>query len=76
MENIQRSIETGVSAFKQILFESKFVNGAAAIESFLSGKISDLSMTLPGLEQYGCKAFADSLEIFGKILLDNAGLKA
>ncbi len=33
-------------------------------------------MTLPGLEQYGCKAFADALESFGKILLENSGLKS
>lgn len=76
MENIQRSLETGVSVYKQILFDNKFVNGAAAIESYLSNKIADLAMTLPGLEQYGCKAFADALETFGKILLENAGLKA
>lgn len=65
-----------MSAYKQILFDNKFVYGAAAIESYLSNKISDLAITLPGLEQYGCKSFADSLEAFGKILLENAGLKA
>lgn len=76
MENIQRSIETGVSAYKQILFDNRFVNGGSAIECYLSNRISDLAVTLPGLEQYGCKAFADALETFGKILLENSGLKA
>lgn len=50
MENVQRSLEAGVSVYKQILFDNKFVNGAAAMESFLSSKISDLSLNLPGME--------------------------
>ena len=52
------------------------MNGGGAIESYLSSKISDLSLTLPGMEQYGVKCFSDALEIFGKILMENAGLKA
>lgn len=76
MENVQRSLEAGVSVYKQILFDNKFVNGAGAIESFISSKVSDLSLTLPGLEQYGVKCFSDAFEAFGKILMENAGLKS
>lgn len=55
------------------MFDNQFVNGAAAIESYLSSKISDLALITEGMEQYGIKSFANALEIFGKILLDNSG---
>lgn len=76
MENIQRSLEAGVSAYKQILHSNEYLNGAGAIESFLANKIRDQSHRLEGLEQYGFESFGKALEAFGKILLENAGLKS
>ena len=50
MENIQRALESGVSAYKQILHSNEYLNGAAAIESYLANKIQDLSHRQEGLE--------------------------
>jgi chaperonin GroEL (HSP60 family) len=50
MENVQRSLEAGVSTYKQIIFDNKFVNGAGAIESYLSSKISDMALRTPGMD--------------------------
>ncbi len=76
MENIQRALESGVSAYKQILHSNEYLNGAGAIESYLANKIQDLSHRQEGLEQYGYEAYGKALEAFGRILLENAGLKS
>ena len=76
MDDIERSLENGVSCFKQILNDGRYVYGAGAIESHLVTKIDETSSTLTGLEQYSCLQFGQAFEMFVRILLENAGLNA
>lgn len=76
MDDIERSLENGVSCFKQILNDNRYVYGAGAVEAHLVTKLEDISHTLTGLEQYSCLQFGQAFEVFVRILLENAGLNA
>ena len=76
MDDIERSLENGVSCFKQILNDSRYCFGAGATESYLINKIDEVSSKLTGLEQYSCLQFGQAFEVFVRILLENAGLNS
>lgn len=76
MDDIERSLENGVSCFKQILNDTRYVYGAGATEAFLVNKLEDVASKLSGLEQYSCAQFGQAFEVFVRILLENAGLNA
>lgn len=76
MDDIERALENGISVFKQILSDNRYVYGGSAIECFLLNKLETYSGTLTGLEQYSCAGFGQAFEIFPRILLENAGLNA
>ena len=74
MENVEGALENGVSAFKQMLHDGRYLTGATAIESHLVNKLETYANTQTGLEQYSCLKYGQAFEIFPKILLDNAGM--
>lgn len=76
MDDIERSLENGVSCFKQILNDNRYVFGAAAVEAHLVSTLEEVSSHLTGLEQYSCLQFGQAFEVFIRILLDNAGLNS
>lgn len=76
MDDIERSLENGVSCFKQILNDTRYVYGAGATEAFLVNKLEEVASKLSGLEQYSCAQFGQAFEVFVRILLENAGLNA
>lgn len=76
MDDIERSLENGVSCFKQILNDNRYVFGAGAVEAYLVSKLEETSSQLTGLEQYSCLQFGQAFEVFVRILLDNAGLNS
>lgn len=76
MDDIERSLENGVSCFKQILNDNRYVYGAGAVEAHLISTLEEVSSHLTGLEQYSCLQFGQAFEIFIRILLDNAGLNS
>jgi T-complex protein 1 subunit theta len=76
MDDIERSLENGVSCFKQILNDNRYCFGAGAIEAYLVNKIDHVSSTLTGLEQYSCLQYGQAFEAFVRILLENAGLNS
>lgn len=74
MDNVERALENGLSAFKQILHDGRYVQGAGAIESYLVNRIESFATSQTGLEQYSCLKFGQAFEVVPKILIDNAGL--
>lgn len=76
MDDVERALENGVSAYKQLLHDPRFVYGASAMECFLLNKLESHSGTLTGLEQYSCARFGQAFEIFPRMLLENAGLNS
>ena len=76
MDNVERALENGLSAFKQLLHDGRFVLGAGAIEGFLVNQIESFATSQTGLEQYSCLKFGQAFEVVPKILIDNSGLNA
>lgn len=61
--------------FQSITRDGKFIPGAGATEAELAVQLTKYADTLPGLEQYAVRKFANALESFPKALADNSGLK-
>lgn len=76
MDNMERAIENGVSAFRQLLVDGRYLNGAGSIEAFLVNQIETLANSESGLKQYSCLKYGQAFEIIPKILIDNAGLNS
>uniref|UniRef100_A0A6M2DG42 T-complex protein 1 subunit theta n=1 Tax=Xenopsylla cheopis TaxID=163159 RepID=A0A6M2DG42_XENCH len=74
MDDIERAIDDGVNTFKGITRDGRFVPGAGATEVELAKQLSEYADTLPGLEQYAVRKFAQALEAFPKALADNSGV--
>lgn len=76
MDDIERAIDDGVNCFKALTRDSRMVPGAGAVEMELAQRISTYGQTIPGLEQYAVKKFAEAFEIFPRTMAENAGVKA
>lgn len=76
MDDIERAIDDGVNTFKCITRDGRFVPGAGATEAELAVQLIKYADTLPGLEQYAVRKFANALESFPKALSDNSGQRS
>lgn len=74
--DLQRAVDDGVHACKQICRDGRLVPGAGATEMELAVQIRKYADSCPGLDQYAIRAFAKTLEFTPKILAENAGLNA
>lgn len=75
LDNIERIIEDGVNAYKNLCRSNKFVSGAGAIEAYLSNALKEYAKTNTTLEQYSITKFGESFEIIPRTIMENAGLK-
>ncbi|KFM72679.1 T-complex protein 1 subunit theta, partial [Stegodyphus mimosarum] len=76
MDEVSRAIDDGVNNYKALSQDGRLLPGAGATEIELAKQITKYGETLPGLEQYSVKKFAEALESLPKALADNAGLKS
>lgn len=76
MDDVERAIDDGVNTFKAITKDGRLIPGGGASEIELAKQISSYGETLPGLEQYAVKKFAEALETLPKALAENSGVKA
>jgi T-complex protein 1 subunit theta len=74
--DLQRAVDDGVHACKQVCKDGRLVPGAGATEMELAVQIRKFADSSPGLDQYAIRAFAKTLEFTPKILSENAGLNA
>merc|ERR1712121_199520 len=61
--------------FKALTKDNRIVPGAGAVEIELARRVATFGESLPGLEQYSVKKYAESLEMVPKALAKNAGVK-
>lgn len=61
---------------QSITRDGRFVPGGGATEAELAVQLTKYADTLPGLEQYAVRKFANALESFPKALADNSGQKS
>lgn len=76
MDDIERAVDDGVNCFKALTRDGRMLPGAGAVEMELAQRISTYGQTIPGLEQYAVKKFAEAFEIFPRTMAENAGVKA
>eukprot|EP00112_Aurelia_sp_Birch-Aquarium-sp1_P010780 Seg2292.2 transcript_id=Seg2292.2/GoldUCD/mRNA.D3Y31 product="T-complex protein 1 subunit theta" protein_id=Seg2292.2/GoldUCD/D3Y31 len=76
LDDVERSIDDGVNTFKAFTRDGRMLPGAAATEIELAHQLQKYSQTLPGLEQYSVKKYAEALQVFPKALAENSGAKA
>lgn len=76
MDDIERAIDDGVNNFKALTKDGKLLPGAGAVDIELANRLSKISETYPGLEQYAVKKFAEAFEVVPKALAENSGLKS
>lgn len=74
LDDLERSLANGVSAFKQMLDDARFVNGACSTEAFVYNTLEKYGNKLTGMEQYSVTKFAQAFEGFIRVLCGNAGL--
>ena len=76
MDDIERSIDDGVNAFKAMTKDPRYVPGAGASEIELAKQLTTFADTCPGLDQYAIKKFAEAFEAIPRALCETSGMKA
>eukprot|EP00916_Digyalum_oweni_P004824 GHVL01008653.1.p1 GENE.GHVL01008653.1~~GHVL01008653.1.p1 ORF type:complete len:546 (+),score=96.77 GHVL01008653.1:52-1689(+) len=78
LDEAERAIDDAVALVKACSDskEWKFVPGAGATEIQVAHRIQLHGCKAPGLEQYSIKKFGEALEVFPRMLAENAGHKA
>jgi T-complex protein 1 subunit theta len=76
LEDIERAIDDGVCAYRNLCRDGRFVWGAGAAEIQLAKELETQGNNIDTLDQYAFKQYAKAFEIFPRILCDNAGLNA
>eukprot|EP00010_Vexillifera_abyssalis_P006398 CAMPEP_0201550422 /NCGR_PEP_ID=MMETSP0173_2-20130828/6775_1 /ASSEMBLY_ACC=CAM_ASM_000268 /TAXON_ID=218659 /ORGANISM="Vexillifera sp., Strain DIVA3 564/2" /LENGTH=549 /DNA_ID=CAMNT_0047960383 /DNA_START=35 /DNA_END=1684 /DNA_ORIENTATION=+ len=76
LSDVERCVDDGVNTFKAITRDPRFVAGAGATEIELAQRLQKFGESVPGLDQYAIKKFAESLEVVPRILAENAGMKS
>eukprot|EP00708_Paratrimastix_pyriformis_P002355 GAFH01001101.1.p1 GENE.GAFH01001101.1~~GAFH01001101.1.p1 ORF type:complete len:549 (-),score=203.73 GAFH01001101.1:326-1903(-) len=74
LDEIEKVIEDGVNVFKTMTRDQRFLAGAGACEMELSHRLEGYGRSIPGLQQYGVRAFAEALAVVPKTLAENAGM--
>jgi len=74
LDDIERAIDDGVNAYRNLTKDRRFVGGAGALQIELVSKLEDYANLFPGLEQYSIRQFGRAFEIIPRILSENAGL--
>lgn len=59
-----------------MLCDGRYLPGGGSVESHIVNEIEKYANGLKNLSQYGAFKFGQAFEVFGKILLDNAGLNS
>lgn len=73
INEVERNINDAVNCVRNVLFNSKVVPGAGAIEMALSRALEEKSKTIVGVHQWPYKAISRALEVIPRTLIQNCG---
>ncbi|KAJ1495716.1 chaperonin Cpn60/TCP-1 family [Baffinella frigidus] len=74
LEENERSIHDAMCVVRSLIKRKFMIPGGAAPEMEVSHRLVEWSKTLPGVQSYCVRAFAEALEIIPATLAENAGL--
>merc|ERR1711988_1839585 len=76
LDDQERAINDGVNVYRALCRDPRLLPGGGATELELAAQVAAYGDTLPGLEQYAVRAFAEAFEVVPRSLALNAGHKA
>jgi T-complex protein 1 subunit theta len=76
LDDIERAIDDGVNAYKNLVKDGRFLAGAGAVEIELARRLAQFAESTPGLDQYAMRRFAEAFEVVPRTLAENAGMQA
>lgn len=76
LDDVERCVDDAVNSFKLMVRDQRMVAGAGAFEIELARRLTPFADSVPGLDQYAFKRYAEALEIIPRIIAENAGLDA
>eukprot|EP00593_Proboscia_inermis_P012554 CAMPEP_0171322692 /NCGR_PEP_ID=MMETSP0816-20121228/115118_1 /TAXON_ID=420281 /ORGANISM="Proboscia inermis, Strain CCAP1064/1" /LENGTH=361 /DNA_ID=CAMNT_0011821233 /DNA_START=48 /DNA_END=1133 /DNA_ORIENTATION=- len=76
LADLERAVDDGVHAVKNLCKDGRLVPGAGATEMELSLRLKRFADTCPGLDQYAIRSFAKAMEFVPKTLAENSGQDA
>eukprot|EP00981_Chlorochromonas_danica_P003045 scaffold607_cov160-Ochromonas_danica.AAC.18 len=74
VEEAKRSLHDAMCVVRNLIRDNRIVYGGGSAEIACALEISSFADTVPGIEQYAIRAFADALEDVPMALAENAGL--
>jgi len=74
VEEAKRSLHDAMCVVRNLIKDNRIVYGGGSAEVACSLAVSAFADTVPGIEQYAIRAFADALEDIPMALAENAGL--
>ena len=75
IDDVERSIDDAVNSFRILTEHPELVPGAGASEMELSTRITKFAESRPGMDQYGIRKFAESLEVVPRTIAENSGIR-
>lgn len=75
-DNIEKIIEEGVNAYKNLTRDNTYLPGAGATEMYLSNVIKEAAKKESNLDSYAITKFGEAFEVVPRNLSDNAGLNS
>ena len=74
VDEAKRSLHDAMCVVRNLIKDNRVVYGGGSAEIACSLAISAHAETVPGIEQYAIRAFADALDDIPMALAENAGL--
>jgi T-complex protein 1 subunit epsilon len=75
VDEAKRSLHDAMCVVRNLVKDNRVVYGGGSAEISCSLAINEFAETVPGIEQYAIRAFADALEDIPMALAENAGLQ-
>jgi T-complex protein 1 subunit epsilon len=76
VDEAKRSLHDAMCVVRNLIRDNRIVYGGGSAEIACSLEVSKFADTVPGIEQYAIRAFADALDDVPMALAENAGLPA
>jgi T-complex protein 1 subunit theta len=73
MNDLERSIDDGVSSVKTLCNDPRLLPGAGAVELELSKQLKEYADEVKGLDQYAIRKFGEAFDVVPRTLTENSG---
>jgi T-complex protein 1 subunit theta len=75
IDDVERSLDDATNSFLVMTEFPQLVPGAGACEMEVAVQLARWADTLPGMDQYGVRKFAEAFEVVPRTIAENSGLR-